>query len=79
MPDHKIAFKELDLITLIAIFENNRLKGIDDVIELLLCCLSPRRDTRLRMCMKLKAVGHVYTRFHLNLTALYSADLIATF
>jgi len=75
MLELNIAFKELDLITLIAIFENNRAKVLHVVTELLFC-LSPIRD--MRSLMKLQAAGHVYTRYHLKLTALYSADLIAT-
>jgi hypothetical protein len=61
---------------LVATFENHRAKLINGVAELL-TCLSLIRDTRRGM--DLKAVGHVYARFHLSPTALYSADLIAIF
>ena len=77
MLEVKIAFQELDFHTLIVNFENHRAALINVVAESSLFCLSTIRDTRRRM--KLKAVGHKYTRVHLNLTALYSADLISTF
>jgi hypothetical protein len=73
----KIAFQKLDCRILIGTFENHSARLINVVDELLLFCRSSIRDTCRRI--KLKAVGHVYTRFHVNLTALYSADLIDTF